>query len=307
VCDPGFFGPDCSLRECPRGDDPLATDTKHCGGAACQSTQGYYWITYDRDATSAISAEELTVQFEWTPTDNYQSQLNMVRSKKITLKPGLTGDDYAALVQEALHSFPNNELAGVTVTCAASSTTDEATLECDESATPNLSSDTDRYVLALQVDFSQGPQGNVQLPMPKVWAVNGDMGDAYGSAKAATCDESMCIYTEQKNAAGQVDLTLADVSTGVVKAGGQLTLGEGALSAEATNSASASETLADLTGHGVGATDRNTYRTDADVHTGNRENAPCSNRGLCDYSTGQCACFAGYSREDCSVQAALAM
>lgn len=26
VCDTGYYGFDCSLRNCPRGDDPLTTD-----------------------------------------------------------------------------------------------------------------------------------------------------------------------------------------------------------------------------------------------------------------------------------------
>lgn len=35
VCDPSYHGPDCSLRSCPRGDDPLTNTDRWCGGAAC--------------------------------------------------------------------------------------------------------------------------------------------------------------------------------------------------------------------------------------------------------------------------------
>jgi hypothetical protein len=40
---------------------------------------------------------------------------------------------------------------------------------------------------------------------------------------------------------------------------------------------------------------------------GTEENAVCSNRGLCDYDSGLCKCFNGFTEDDCSVQNALAM
>lgn len=47
--------------------------------------------------------------------------------------------------------------------------------------------------------------------------------------------------------------------------------------------------------------------TIAETVKGNKENVVCSNRGLCDYATGICKCFNGYTDFDCSVQNALSM
>ena len=43
-----------------------------------------------------------------------------------------------------------------------------------------------------------------------------------------------------------------------------------------------------------------------DTVNGNREAVSCSNRGICDFSSGLCQCFAGQTGEDCSQQSALA-
>ena len=49
------------------------------------------------------------------------------------------------------------------------------------------------------------------------------------------------------------------------------------------------------------------YVTIQEKVKGTTENLPCSNRGICDYTTGMCQCFQGFTKHDCSKQNALAM
>lgn len=54
---------------------------------------------------------------------------------------------------------------------------------------------------------------------------------------------------------------------------------------------------------------RNMFRFIPDMGSANTAQwvAPCSNRGLCDQTSGLCTCFAGYTNENCDTQSALAV
>eukprot|EP00940_MAST-03C_sp_MAST-3C-sp2_P000530 g530.t1 len=56
-----------------------------------------------------------------------------------------------------------------------------------------------------------------------------------------------------------------------------------------------------------GGTDGQAYVQVAEKIKGTTENAVCSNRGICDYISGNCKCFQGFTRHDCSKQNALAI
>lgn len=63
VCDPGYGGPDCSARTCPRGTDPLVPPTaRWCGGVAC---------TYEVQTFTLSSADTTLYSFTFTDLRNF--------------------------------------------------------------------------------------------------------------------------------------------------------------------------------------------------------------------------------------------
>jgi hypothetical protein len=290
VCDMGYFGADCSQRECPRGDDPLTTKEKFCGGVACTAEIQAMNVAYEMG-----SAGTSTIQFEWTPTDDANGMVGALRSAKFDVKPGMTGDEYAELVQKALHTFPNNVLSGVAVTCANVEQDDDGNfaaaateMECDVPADTN----TKFYQVQLKVDFSNSVQGNLNPIYAKLWAVDGavPLETPYAGATSAGLDiiQECTTVTTYHDVSGTATAVPMAYSAGVDVS-----------YAAAINAAG--EDKAAITAFGTIDAD------DVNMANGNREYAPCSNRGICDYSSGECQCFAGYTRQDCSVQAALAM
>jgi len=101
-CDPEYSGPDCSLRECPKGDDPLTT-------------------TDSNDAVQTItltaSADDLTGQYKLTFTDQFGDKWTTV---PITVAKHATLATQATAVKAALEALPNNRIEGVSVTQEAS-------------------------------------------------------------------------------------------------------------------------------------------------------------------------------------------
>ena len=57
VCDPGWSGPECLIRTCPSGDDPMTTgQSNEVHTVTCMATGGDFWLQFRRRRTRAPPA-----------------------------------------------------------------------------------------------------------------------------------------------------------------------------------------------------------------------------------------------------------
>lgn len=101
VCDFGYSGFDCSLRECPRGDDPMTHRSKDCAGYACADERQVMTVNLD----SAVGEQTLFMSLNFT---DWTGQTWSTDEVQVAL-PGVT--------------WNHTTFSGRTVTSAATSTT----------------------------------------------------------------------------------------------------------------------------------------------------------------------------------------
>jgi hypothetical protein len=247
VCDFGYTGPDCSLRLCPKGRDPLLRGKTLCNNADCQSEVQSIVIKL----ATAAGSTPLVMRLGYIDIHG-SDPTRPLYSAPFTLDTGFTAFIYEELLQNALSTFPNNVLFGVNVTISGAADGGTPVTGIYKQQTV-LSGDNDE--LEFKFDFRHGPQGNVNPIF--IDKVSGGTGFEY-----ATYDSAGKVTTVN-NAAG----------TNVAETAG--------LASQAVNTV-----------------------TEA---AGNTPYIECSGRGMCDYSSGLCECFAGYFGPVCSYQNALAM
>lgn len=249
VCEKGFFGIDCSMRDCPRGADPLTFDEKFCGNAECTSETQYIIVD---------NSEKGRFIIEWLDNINHGNSLTGSRmvSEVINVAQDESAENIAAKVQDALHNFPNGALADTKVTGYDELTGDHR---------------------LLSVSF--GTHNGRANPLVVYQVGHGDV---------RVINDADIIDVEDDFHVESYYLRNNECKTTEKFRGGDRALSLASLSFESDIDFNCDNNLGGL-------------------REGNTENLPCSNRGMCDFGSGQCQCFAGYTKENCEQQSALAM
>lgn len=320
VCDPGFSGPSCSMRECPRGADPVEN-----AQVVTTSIQGIYWNSYYADS---IDSADLAIGFlqdkpekvyytltfvdefddEWVTqllTVDYVSNCDTVTDEDCISYPLADIDaieGYAEAVNNSLAALPNEAINNQYVWTTGHEL-DLANGDANAMAYYPNSGHTGQSIYVNSLDF--------RLDLTVVPAHCHD--DTL--TRAANHISGTCTFVKITNPGKQNALQVKGWYTPKGDIDGEPytfeTINFGATEF-VDNHAAISGAAADLIdGPLVVVDDVQSDRTwngdDGDVifeftDRNIRDLDVCSKRGVCDYSTGLCKCFSGYSGVRCDTQ-----
>jgi hypothetical protein len=305
VCDLGYGGVDCSLRECPRGDDPLTTLNAVTGQASMDEIQGF--------SLSANSKGKYYINFVDFEGNVWKTATFAVDHTSSNAK----ALDNNAAVKAALEGLPNSLVGGVTVSSSASYGPVRY-LVTFTSIPGNVPEFTVVRADADSLDPVVQPNEPVQYLTFTTAPANTNVLTMYfdpvnrENVREAQVKASLATATVGDN---------ADFNTAVITASGlKYDLGSTPVSL-LPHTDNLKKQFAVVFKNNVnkpGAA-RNwglnkvrvtwgaeTATVSQDAYDGNKEYSVCSNRGICDYSSGLCACFPGYVGSACEGQSALA-
>lgn len=277
VCDSGYEGIDCSQRKCPSGDDPITRSTEVPAGSS------FFYVNSPHAGGQEPEIQTFGTLF--TPdAGNFALEFTDEFGDKWVTET-LGWDATAAQVESALEALPNSVVEDVIV---------------------------HKYTGTDEVSADAAGPGSVVNSWTITFIKNsGDVANL-GVRYTATVNalNSGAGYTETDN--GGQFRALSGVT---VDGTGSVTDDK---LAEAIGVCAFRTCASDGLSEPTSTSDQFNIQTDSTqsnpqivFHTtgrpGSQENSVCSNRGLCDYSSGLCKCFNGFTDDDCSRQNALAM
>lgn len=229
-CDGGWGGNDCSLRQCPRGDDPET----QCADDLGNDIQ-------EIECTNLLTDQDQFFKLRFT--DLLSNRYN-TRAVVIPTHPTLSQTNFAEVggqwvldaahsIQTALESLPNFAIPKVEVTSTSAVPPYSSSSTKKKGVTTTTYDFAQPFTLKFEVQFTDARNSGQQQLLELVSDVKCDSGVQPKFENAATHDPTCTVTRKQ---------------------------------------------VSDL-----------------------RENAECSNRGLCNRKTAECNCFDGYTGLACDI------
>jgi hypothetical protein len=282
LCDDGFTGPDCSIRDCPTGDDPLTGTSADPNGkqynekqiVVCKATSGSFTLTFKGSTTAAIpydsSESELKAFLEDLPTisSDYKDGVSITYSGSLS-KACLSGGNQITI--EFLQDFGDLPLL----------VTDIGTLD-------HYSSTTTASLSATEV---------VAGTKENEYCSNRGICDT--EAGVCTCSTNWDTSNGYGAAGRRGDCGYATVS--ITSCPGEVTCsGHGVCQGTPTYECSCSRgwTGADCSLMTC-PSGKSWFSLPSDDDTAHDTNEECSNMGTCDRTLGQCLCMDGFEGSAC--------
>jgi len=352
ACDVGYLGVDCSLRDCPRGDDPLTSTPASCGSSACRSEQQSFSVdgSQDTPGTYYLTYTDYTgVTFRTTEFPLYTDNTAADWADKKMMNE--------EVVSARLDALPNNVTGAMTVTSGGGGSTAKAQYRISMTFTgkagnvPEMSlgwtgtSNTNTLrayvfqpgqpVQSIYLDSTLGvglswlqilvyPQDQTLYGLPTYWisSCTGLSVSNTQSGESSVADNVVAAlnsipaikltfgspFIRDSNVVAQLE----PATIGKTRVGYNIRIAFpnkqfGLASIQANTFSDSSCTVPAGPTFPMGpASGTVPVAVLNDVVDGNNEFTTCANRGLCDYRSGLCSCFTGYTGVACEVQSTLA-
>jgi len=340
VCDGGFYGPDCSLRFCPKGDDPMTIcDTVNNEQVQRVSLQFNNDGTTTGGVDAAVENDDLVLIF----TDNHNETWYTPRIENVwhdSTAPNIAIAE--ANIEKALMSIPNFKIPSVTVNYDAGSSVDTigggAALKLDYLITFDSSRTSGnqrllsaQFPLGCMTKGCQPKYKQLRLMEPANGAHAGvgsitvdsvltgfDAREDGGTVSSATTEDIEIVIEIERNASSSyhsyatrffVNGDFLDyifhgrVPDAIANKGigfDHAPLGYGMF----YNFDSRTPTHA-AGGYSIHMSTAKVVVTEHITANSEKEDIECSGRGACDVTSGNCACFEGYYGDHCGQQTIL--